>query len=156
MSGPPPDDVLPGSGVEAFDGFDLQVMTDRSVYAPTQTVRISVTAANQGPRLVEHHYPGWQRYILSVRDERHREVATDELGRTASTVAVDRWLPGQIAIWPSYWNQHQGALVPAWADEPPGPRVEPGRYRLRVDWLGREPGSRMRLGEAWSPFFELT
>ncbi len=156
MSGLPPDDVPPVAGGEAFDGFDLQVMTDRSVYAPTQAVRITVTAANQGPRLVEHHYPGWQRYILSVRDEGHREVASDALDRPASSVAVDRWLPGQIAIWPSYWNQHQGPLVPAWADEPPGPPVGPGRYRIRVDWLGREPGSRMRLAEAWSPFFELT
>ena len=156
MSVPPGDEAPSASGVEAFDGFDLQVMTDRTVYAPTQTVRISVTAANQGARLVEHHYPAWQRYILSVRDERHRVVASDEIDRTASTVAVDRWLPGQIAIWPSYWNQHLGPLVPAWVDEPPGPRVEPGRYRIRVDWLGREPGSRLRLPEAWSPFFELT
>jgi hypothetical protein len=140
----------------AFDGFDLQVMVDRPVYAPGETVRITVTAANHGGRFVEHHYPGWQRFGTTVRDEQHRAVADDEVERHADTPAIDRWLPGQIGIWPLYWNQHRGPLVPAWAAQVPGPRVEPGRYRIRVSWLGREPGARDQLPDAWSAYFELT
>ncbi len=156
--GPPAD----GPGDEAlvvpplaFEGFDLQVMVDRPVYAPGETVRITVTAANQGPRFVEHRYPGWQRFVTSVRDEHHRVVADDEVVRHAAGPAVDRWLPGQLVIWPLYWNQHRGPLVPAWADDPPGSRVEPGRYRVRVAWLGREPGTREQLPDAWSSYFEV-
>ncbi len=144
---------LPGP---AFAGFDLQVMVDRSVYAPGETVRITVTAANQGDRFVEHRFPGWQRFTTSVRDEYHRVVADDELDRAASAPMVDRWLPGQLTIWPLYWNQHEGALIPAWADQPPGPRVAPGRYRIRVTWLGRETGRRDELADAWSAPFDLT
>lgn len=140
----------------AFQGFDVQVMTDRGVYAPGETVRITVTAANQGDRFVEHQYPGWQRFVTSVRDDHHRVVADDELDRRADAPAVDRWLPGQIAIWPLYWNQLRGELVPAWGDAPPGPPVAPGRYRIRVTWLGRESGSRERLADVWSNPFELT
>ncbi len=157
MSGPTPDDD-PGLTVPppAFVGFDLQVMVDRAVYAPGETVRITVTAANQGARAVEHRYPGWQRFVTSVRDEHHRVVAHDEVSRTAEEPAIDRWLPGQMTIWPLYWNQTRGPLVPAWVDEPPGTQVEPGRYRVRVTWLGRESGSREQLGDAWSGVFELT
>ncbi len=140
----------------AFEAFDVQVMTDRAVYAPGETVRITVTAANQGDRFVEHHYPGWQRFVTSVRDDHHRVVADDELDRHADAPAVDRWLPGQIAIWPLYWNQLRGHLVPAWSDAAPGPSADPGRYRVRVTWLGREPGSRERLADVWSNPFELT
>jgi len=140
----------------AFQGFDVQVMTDRAVYAPGETVRITVTAANQGDRFVEHHYPGWQRFVTSVRDEHHRVVADDELDRRADAPAIDRWLPGQIAIWPLYWNQLRGQLVAAWSEAPPGPQADPGRYRVRATWLGREPGSRERLADVWSNPFELT
>ncbi len=140
---------------EPFAGFDLQVLVDRGVYAPGETVRVTVTAANQGERFVEHRYPGWQRYVLSVRDERHRIVADDELDRAAEQPAIDRWLPGQIAIWPTYWNQSTGAMVPGRSGEVAGPRVEPGRYRVWVVWLGREPGARDRLPEATSQWFEL-
>ena len=140
----------------AFEGFDVQVLVDRAVYAPGETIRITVTAANQGSRFVEHHYPGWQRFTTSVRDEHHRVVADDEVARAADSPATDRWLPGQIAIWPLYWNQHRGALVPAWTAEAPGLPVEPGRYRIRVTWLGREPGSRDQLPDVWSSYFELT
>lgn len=142
-------------GDEPFAGFDLQVMTDRPVYAAGDTVRITVTAANQGPRFVEHHYPGWQRFLVTVRDDHHRPVADDELDRPAAQVAIDRFLPGQIVIWPIYWNQQTGPLVPAWADDPPGPRAAPGRYRIRVSWLGREPGVRGQPADAWSSPFEL-
>jgi hypothetical protein len=140
----------------AFDGFDVQVMVDRAVYAPGETVRITVTAANQGARFVEHRYPGWQRFSTTVRDDHHRVVAEDEVLRAADGPAVDRWLPGQMVIWPMYWNQHRGPLVPAWTQEPPGPPAEPGRYRIRVTWLGREPGARDRLADVWSAPFELT
>ena len=138
-----------------FDGFDLQVMVDRAVYAQGETVRITVTAANQGSRAVEHRYPGWQRFITSVRDEQHRVVADDEVVRRADQPAIDRWLPGQLAIWPLYWNQQQGPLVPAWSDDPPGPPTGSGRYRIRVTWLGREPGARGQLADAWSAPFEI-
>jgi hypothetical protein len=143
-------------GHEPFAGFDLQVLVDRGVYAPGETVRITVTAANQGDRFIEHRYPGWQRYVLSVRDERHRIVADDELDRPAEQPAVDRWLPGQIAIWPTYWNQNAGPMVPGRGGDPGGPRVAPGRYRVWVVWLGREPGARDRLPESTSSWFELT
>lgn len=138
-----------------FEGFDLQVMVDRAVYAQGETVRITVTAANQGARAVEHHYPGWQRFVTSVRDEYHRMVADDEVSRRADQPAIDRWLPGQLVIWPLYWNQQRGPLVPAWVDEPPGIQADPGRYRVRVTWLGREPGSREPFGDAWSAPFEI-
>jgi hypothetical protein len=140
----------------AFEGFDVQVMVDRTVYAPGETVRITVTAANQGARFVEHRYPGWQRFSTTIRDEHHRVVADDEVTRPVRGDALDRWLPGQMAIWPLYWNQHRGPLVPAWVGEPPGPPAEPGRYRVRVTWLGREPGSREQLADVWSAPFELT
>lgn len=139
-----------------FEGFDLQVMVDRSVYAPGQTVRITVTAANQGARFVEHRFPGWQRFVVQVRDERHRIVADDELGRHAPTEFVDRFLPGQLAIWPTYWNQTAGPLVPAREGEVPGEPLPAGRYRVRVQWLGREPGVRARPPEVDSAWFTLT
>ena len=158
-SGPP----RPGSEGEPlpstvpFDGFELGVLTDRRVYAPGETVRITVTATNHGGRFVEHHYPGWQRFVVSVRDEYHRAVADDELDRTAASPAVDRWLPGQVVIWPLYWNQQTGPLVPAWIPGTEiGSAVEPGRFRVRVTWLGREPGLRGQSPEAWSRPFELT
>lgn len=140
-----------------FDGFELQVLVDRIVYAPGDTVRVTVSATNHAERFVEHRYPGWQRYELTVRDRSHRVVADDLVERRADTDAVDRWLPGQMALFPVYWVQTRGPVVPAWAaPAPPGPRVEPGRYRVRVTWLGREPGSRDQLPDAWSPWFEIT
>ena len=153
--GPSPgtDDVL--AGVDAFDGFDLQVLVDRSVYAAGETVRISVTATNHADRFVEHEYPGWQRFVLTVRDEHGRPVADDELQRPAPTPARDRWVPGQMAIWPTWWHQTAGAIVAARAVAPPAPRVEPGRYRVRATWLGREAGSRVMLPDAFSPWFEI-
>lgn len=141
---------------EPFAGFEVAVLTDRPVYAPGQTVRLSVSVTNAGDRFVEHHYPGWQRYHLSVRDELHRVVADDEVTRGADTAAVDRWLPGQTVIFPVYWNQHEGPLVPGWTHEAPGPRAAPGRYRARVTWLGREPGERRTLPDVFSRWFELT
>jgi hypothetical protein len=143
------------AATEPFAGFEVGVIVDRSVYAPGDTVRITVTATNQGDRWVEHHYPGWQRYRLSVRDELHRVVADDEVARTAEGPAVDRWLPGQMMVLPTYWNQSEGPVVPAWSEAPPGDRCAPGRYRARVSWLGREPGSRGELPDAWSGWFEL-
>lgn len=140
---------------EPFAGFEVGVLVDRSVYAAGETVRITVTATNHGERWAEQHYPGWQRYHLTVRDDHHRVVADDEVGRPAETPAVDRWLPGQMIIFPTYWHQTEGPVVPAWAGEPPGPRCAPGRYRIRVTWLGREPGVRAQLPDAWSPWFDL-
>ncbi|MCC5950095.1 MAG: hypothetical protein JJT89_16720 [Nitriliruptoraceae bacterium] len=139
-----------------YEGFDLQVMTDRTVYAPGETVRITVTAANQGPRFVEHRYPGWQRFVVQIRDERHRIVADDELERHADEPALDRFLPGQLVIWPSYWGQTAGPLVPAREGLDPGEPLPSGRYRIRVQWLGREPGVRSRPPEVDSPWFVLT
>jgi hypothetical protein len=140
----------------AYDGFDLQVMVDRAVYATGETVRITVTAANQSDRFVEHHYPGWQRFVLTVRDEHHRVVADDELEKGAATPAVDRWTPGLVAIWPTYWNQTSGPIVPGREGSVPGPALAPGRYRVRATWLGREPGLRERPPEVTSRWFELT
>jgi hypothetical protein len=153
---PPPEGApAPALGPDPFEGFDVQVLVDRPIYASGETVRITVTATNHGPRPVEHHYPGWQRYHLSIRDEWHRVVADDEVHRAADTPAVDRWLPGQMVIQPTYWGQTAGPVVPAWTDEPPGARVAPGRYRVRVTWLGRVPGERAQLPDAWSRWFEL-
>jgi hypothetical protein len=142
-------------GDDPFTGFDVQVLADRAVYAPGETVRFTVTATNHGPQAIEHHYPGWQRYHLSVRDEGHRVVADDVVARDATQPAIDRWLPGQMLILPTYWGQTSGPVVPAWTNEPPGPRVPPGRYRARVTWLGRVPGRRGELPDAWSRWFDL-
>ena len=142
--------------IEPYDGFDLQVLVDRGVYAPGETVRITVTAANQGDRFVEHHYPGWQRFELTIRDELHRVVADDIVEREADGPAIDRWLPGQLAIWPTYWGQTAGPLVPARVGHAPGPPLPPGGYRARVRWLGREAGVRAQPPEATSSWFELT
>lgn len=151
-----PEQVRSASVPQPFSGFDLQVLVDRPVYAPGETVRISVTAANHGGRFVEHHYPGWQRYLLAICDQWHRPVADDEVVRPEDMPALDRWLPGQVAIWPTYWAQGGGPIVPGRTGEAPGTRVSPGRYRARVTWLGREPGQRARLADAWSNWFELT
>jgi hypothetical protein len=140
---------------EPFAGFEVAVLVDRAVYADGEPVRITVTAANRGPAFAEHRYPGWQRYHLSVRDELHRVVADDRIDRPADEPALDRFAPGQLLIQPTYWAQTSGPVVPGWIDEPPGPRVDPGRYRVRVTWLGREPGSRAELPDAWSSWFEL-
>jgi hypothetical protein len=153
----PPGEVQEAfTGIGAYDGFDLQVLVDRGVYAPGDTVRVTVTAANQGERFVEHHYPGWQRYVLTIRDEHNRVVADDEVERRATGDAIDRFLPGQMLIWPTYWNQTSGAIVPARERRVPGERVVPGRYRARVRWLGREPGARARPDEVDSAWFTLT
>lgn len=140
---------------EAFAGFEVAVLVDRQVYSAADPVRITVTAANRGSGFREHRYPGWQRYELSVRDEYHRVVADDRLDRPASGPALDRFAPGQMLIQPTYWAQTAGPVVPGWSDQPPGPRVAPGRYRVRVTWLGREPGRRGELPDAWSAWFEL-
>lgn len=142
-------------GEEPFAGFEVAVMTDRRVYAAGDTVRITVTATNGGGRFARHAYPGWQRFHLSVRDEHHREVAHDAVSRPPGEGFADRWLPGQMAIFPVYWAQHEGPLVPAWSQDPPGPRCLPGRYRVRATWSGREPGSRAELPDAWTAWFDL-
>jgi hypothetical protein len=156
---------LPGA-VEpgAFHDFELTVAVDQRVYAQGQPVRLTVSAANTGERSVEHVYPGWQRVVVTVRDERHRAVATDDLGdhvpgepRATTASAVDRWLPGQALLLPSWWDQRRDVVRPAWrpAGDVPGERVEPGRYRVRATWLGREPGGSAPAPEAWSNWFEL-
>lgn len=156
----PPDPEPFVHGDVPFAGFEVQALTDRLVYGPGDVVRITVTATNHADRAVAHRYPGWQRYVLSIRDEHHRPVATDEVApeRFAGSMAepfVDRWLPGQMLILPSYWSQGEGPLRPAWSDRAPGPRVPPGRYRARVSWLGREPGSLAEVPDAFSSWFEL-
>ncbi len=152
---PPPTPFVPER--VPFAGFELTVMTDRTAYGPGQVVRITVSATNGGDRRVEHHYPAWHRFECSVRDEYNRVVASE--GNRATRLEdpgfTDRWLPGQMVIFPLYWAQHEGPLVPARADETPGPRAAPGRYRVRVTWLGREPGSDAELPDAWTPWFEL-
>jgi hypothetical protein len=140
---------------EPFAGFEVAVLLDRTVYAAADPVRITVTAANRSGRFVEHRYPGWQRYELSVRDELHRVVADDRIERAADGPALDRFAPGQLVIQPTYWSQTSGPVVPAWTSDPAGPRVPPGRYRVRVTWLGREPDRRAELPDAWSPWFAL-
>lgn len=140
---------------EPFAGFELTVLVDRAVYAAGEPVRLTVTAANRGDRFVEHRFPGWQRCHLTVRDELHRVVADDLIDRRADGPAIDRYAPGQLLIQPTYWNQTAGPLVPGWSAEPPGARVTPGRYRVRATWLGREPGHRAELPDAWSAWFEL-
>jgi hypothetical protein len=139
-----------------FAGFELSVIVDASVYAPGQVVRMTVTAVNSDERFAEHHYPGWQRFTLRILDEFHRAVADAEVSRAAERTAVDRWLPGQMVIFPVYWAQHEGPIVPAWSSRSVGPRVDPGRYRARVSWLGREPDSSAEPPDAFSPYFELT
>lgn len=138
-----------------FAGFELSVIVDRAAYGPDLLVRMTVTAVNQGERFAEHRYPGWQRFTLRIVDEFHRAVAEADVARTAEQEAVDRWLPGQMVLFPVYWAQHEGPIVPAWSSQPVGPRVAPGRYRARVSWLGREPGSRAEPPEASSGYFEL-
>ena len=145
---------------DPFAGFEVQVLVDRPAYGAGEVVRVTVTATNHGERATTHRYPGWQRFVLSVRDELHRPVASDEVAaaRFAEAAAepfVERWLPGQMLILPSYWNQTGGPLRPAWSDAPPGPRVDAGRYRARVTWLGREPGSVAEVPDAFSTWFEV-
>lgn len=140
---------------EAFAGFELAVLVDRGAYSAADPVRITVTAANRASTFVEHEYPGWQRYELAVCDERHRVLADDRIERAAEQPARDRFAPGQLLIQPTYWSQTAGPVVPGWSAEPPGPRLAPGRYRIRVRWLGREPGRRGELPDAWSGWFEL-
>jgi hypothetical protein len=138
-----------------FAGFELSVIVDRAVYGPGQLVRMTVTVVNNAERFVEHHYPAWQRFTLRIVDEFHRTVAEADVARTAEQEALDRWLPGQMALFPIYWAQHEGPVVPSWSSVPVGPRVAPGRYRVRVSWLGREAGSRAEPPEAFSGYFEL-
>jgi hypothetical protein len=146
---------VPWATATPFAGFDVQVLTDRHVYVEGQPVRITVSATNHGERFVEHRYPGWQRFELTVRDASHHVVAEDLVDRRADHDAIDRWLPGQMVLWPVYWAQTAGVLVPERAGAPVGPRVPPGRYRIRVAWLGREPGVQMRGPEATSAWFEV-
>lgn len=144
-------------------GFELTVAVDRPVYAAGEAVRITVAATNDADRAVEHVYPGWQRVVLSVRDERHRAVATDEVvGRVPGVRGAttgefrERWLPGQLVLLPTWWDQRGGAIRPAWVEDPGvGERVALGRYRVRASWLGREPGPPVSPPEAWSGWFEL-
>lgn len=150
---------LPPTGTGAVappSGFEVVALTDAAVYAAGQVVRITVTATNAEDRRVEHHYPGWHRFEITVRDEYHRVVAGEGAAAEPGDGGfTDRWLPGQVAIFPLYWAQHEGPLVPARSSEPPGPRTLPGRYRVRVTWLGREPGSTVSPPDAWTPWFEL-
>jgi hypothetical protein len=142
--------------LEPFAGFELTVLVDRPVYAAGEPVRITVTAANRGSGYVEHRYPGWQRYELTVRDELHRVVADDHIDRGTDGPALDRFAPGAMLLQPTYWAQTEGPMVPAWSSAVPGPRVAPGRYRVRATWLGREPDSaRVELPDAWSSWFDL-
>lgn len=145
-------------------GFELTVAVDRPVYAAGEAVRITVAATNDADRAVEHVYPGWQRVVLTIRDERHRAVATDEVGvgevpGTGGAAGGDfreRWLPGQLLLLPTWWDQRTAAIRPAWVADPGvGERVAPGRYRVRASWLGREPGPAVAPPEAWSTWFEL-
>lgn len=149
-------------------GFELTVTVDRPVYAAGEAVRITVAATNDAGRAVEHVYPGWQRVVLTVRDDRHRAVASDEVvevvghvpGASAGGGALgefrDRWLPGQLMLLPTWWDQRAGAIRPAWVQDPGvGERVPSGRYRVRASWLGREPGPPVSRPEAWSSWFEL-
>lgn len=144
-------------------GFELTVAVERPVYAAGESVRITVAAGNDADRAVEHVYPGWQRVVLTVRDERHHVVATDELGPEVPGRPPppagdfrDRWLPGQLVLLPTWWDQRAGALRPGWVADPGvGDRVASGRYRVRATWLGREPGPPVPPREAWSGWFEL-
>jgi hypothetical protein len=152
MTRPLDPDLLGG---DPFAGFDVQVLADRAVYAPAETVRFTVTATNHGPHGVEHHYPGWQRYHLSVRDEGHRVVADDVVGRAAEGPAIDRWLPGQMMILPTYWGQ-----TPARSCRPGRASHRARRYRRAgtacgSPGSGRVPGRRGELPDAWSRWFEL-
>lgn len=149
----PPDEELVGPP-DPLAGFDVAVLTDRRVYAAGEAVRITVTATNHETPVI-HEYPGWLRFELTVRDATHREVAAVGTDLDPDGGFADRWLPGQMAIWPLYWAQGAGPIVPAWTQQPPGPRVEPGRYRLRVSWLGRPAGSWTRLSDVHSEWFEL-
>ncbi len=155
-----PEEAQPDSrsllaGEVPYAGFEVSVIVDRAVYAPGDVVRVTVTAVNQDERFVEHHYPAWQRFRLEVLDEYHRPVADSDVARQAADEATDRWLPGQMVIFPLYWTQHEGPIVPAWSSRAVGERVEPGRYRARVSWLGRESGVRAEPPVAFSPFFEV-
>lgn len=144
-------------------GFELSVSVDRPVYAAGETVRITVAATNDADRAVEHVYPGWQRVVLTIRDERHRAVASDEVGDVVPGAPDaprgefrDRWLPGQLLLLPTWWDQRADVIRPAWAEDPGvGERVTPGRYRVRASWRGREPGPAVAPPEAWSSWFEL-
>lgn len=140
---------------DPFLGFEVSATVDGAAFRAGQIVRLTVAAVNNGPHFVVHRYPGWRRFDLTVRDRHHRVVAHSELDRSDEGGFDDRWLPGQMLLFPVYWTQHEGPVVPAWSDEVPGPRVEPGRYRARVAWLGRVPGSRGRLGDVWSSWFEI-
>lgn len=153
----PTGDVPPAfrMDLEPFAGFELSVLVDRAVYSDGDPVRITVTATNRSDRFVEHRHPGWQRCRLSVRDELHRAVADDRIERGADGPGIDRFPPGQLVILPTYWDQRTGPLVRAWSDQTPGPRAEPGRYCVRATWLGREPGARAELADAWSTWFTL-
>lgn len=159
----PSDEQLVDALRVPLHGFELTVAVDRPVYANGETVRITVAATNDADRAVEHVYPGWQRVVLTIRDERHRAVATDEVtGRVpgvggASTGEFrERWLPGQLLLLPTWWDQRAVAIRPAWvAAASVGERLPPGRYRVRASWLGREPGPPVTPPEAWSGWFEL-
>lgn len=144
---------------EPFAGFEVQAIVDRPVYGPSDVVRITVSATNHADRFVEQRYPGWQRFVLSVRDERHHVVASDEVRRPVGARSgegfADRWLPGQMLLLPTYWNQTAGPLRPAWSADAVGPRVPAGRYRARATWLGREPGTVAEPPDAWSAWFEI-
>lgn len=160
MSGSPP---LPEPerpfefDLDPYAGFEVTAIVDRPVYASGEMVRITVSATNHGERYREHVHPGWQRFEVSVRDEHHREVAhaVPDAAPATQADAVDRWLPGQMLITPLYWAQNEGPVVPGWSLDAPGPRVPPGRYRVRVTWLGHDPKARGEIPDAWSGWFEI-
>lgn len=150
-------------GADPLRGFEVSAVVDRAAYRAGDVVRISVAVTNDTARFVVHRYPGWRRFDLSIRDANHRPVATAEVepgrrgDRDPGAPFADRWLPGQMAVFPVYWAQTEGPVVPAWTDRTPGPRVAPGRYRARVTWLGRIPGARgdRDPGDVWTDWFRV-
>lgn len=150
---PPPEEA----GARPPELFELGVITDRAAYTAGDVVRLSVVVTNTSARFVEQTWrPGWLRVDVSVRDERHRAVAMAVADRAPTAEPfTDRWAPGQTAIFPLYWSQHQGPIVPAWSTQPAGPRVAPGRYRARAEWRGTAPAGMVDVPDAWSSWFDL-
>jgi hypothetical protein len=139
---------------DPFGGLEVAVLVDQQVYAAGQPVRVTVSATN-GDRSLEQQYPGWLRFELTIRDDGHHPVAEVVADGDPGVGFTDRWLPGQMLLTPLYWSQHRGPVVPAWTAAPAGPRVPPGRYRVRVSWLGRPSGTWARLPDVHSRWFEL-
>lgn len=142
-------------GADPYAGFEMAALTDKPVYVPGDVVRITVALTHGGDAWFESLTTGWQRVVVSIRDERHASVADDRIDRPADEPLRDRWAPGQRLLLPTWWNQTEGPIVPAWSSEPIGPRVAPGRYRVRATWLGRVTGSRAEVPDAHSGWFTI-